>query len=111
MISDAGWLLKPVPAPRIFSAYESNVSFDNMELVVNAQRDNLLIALWSRSVVVGEIRLSVSETIPAISNPAIFAGGAKPASTIFSVTSVEVLPTGSTENLIGALVGIFPNRW
>ena len=109
-ISCGGRVLKPVPADSTFSAKDSISSSFQGEFGENAQRDSRLRASWSLFVVVGEIRFNVSEIIPAINNPAICAGGARPASTVRSVTSVEVLPTGSTVKRMGLLVGRFPRR-
>ena len=79
------------------------VSLANGESAANAQRDRRFRAFLSRSVVVGEIKCSVSEMIPASNIPAISGGAERPASAIRSVTSVEVLPTGTTVKWMGEL--------
>jgi hypothetical protein len=54
--------------------------------------------------VVGEVKMRVSERSPARSIPASAGGALNPASSIFSETSVLVLPTTSTVKRIGICV-------
>ncbi len=93
-----------IPAPALMTASPklSRVSSFKGLVPEKAQRPILSAARRSRSVVVGELKYSVSENIPANNTPAISGGALNPASRIRSAMIVLVLPTTSVVKRIGA---------
>ena len=63
-----------------------------------------LATLISRWVQVGDLNITVSETMAAAISPAIFAVGISPFSWYMPATIVVVLPTGSLRTYMGLLV-------
>ena len=80
--------------PSMMSFADSPQSFSSHAQVV-----------WSSSVVVGDWKRSVSETMPAIRTPAVSRVGRSPAPRNIRATSVQVEPTTSAVYLIGSRVG------
>src|SRR5919106_1426221 len=91
----------PAPAERTPLPYDSIVSPFNGLPPTKDQRANLSAACLSRGVVVGEVKIRVSDNTPARSAPAKPGGIESPASTVCSQTRVEVDPTISTVKRIG----------
>ena len=69
------------------------------------------MAAWSRSVVVGELRMTVSERIAPASIIALGRLGSMPFWRKRSMTSVAVEPTGSNVARTGTCVSIDPMWW
>jgi hypothetical protein len=67
--------------------------------------------LWSRSVVVGELRITVSDRIAPSSSVATGLDGSIPFWRKRSITSVAVEPTGSNVARTGIRVSIEPMWW
>ena len=89
----------------------SNISRPNS---VGVDREHLLEVAddaWSRSVVVGELRITVSERIAPSSSVAAGLDGSIPFWRKRSITSVAVEPTGSNVARTGTRVSIEPMWW
>ena len=76
--------------------------------VIASARSRYSTTAWSRSVVVGELRITVSDMIAAISMIATGGEGSRPFWRKRSTTSVEVEPTGSNVARTGTRVSIEP---
>src|SRR5215213_4583883 len=101
----------PAPAARTALPYDSMVSPLRGLLPMNAQRASLSAACLSRGVVVGDVKIRVSDRSPARSAPANAGGMESPASAVCSQTRVDVDPTISTVKRIGVWVYGLPRQW
>ena len=63
-----------------------------------------LATSMSRWVQVGDLNMTVSDTMAAAMSPAILAVGIRPLSWYIPATMVVVLPTGSLRTMMGFLV-------
>ena len=89
----------------------SNISDPNARASSSRSSSRYSTTRWSRSVVVGELRMTVSERTAASSIVAVGRRGSRPAERKRSTTSVAVLPTGSNVAATGRRVSMEPMWW
>ena len=93
------------------SAVVSNISRPSSRALTARTRSRYSTTAWSRSVVVGELRITVSDMIAQRSSIAVARLGSIPFWRKRSTTSVAVEPTGSNVARTGIRVSIEPMWW
>jgi hypothetical protein len=86
----------------------SNISVPNSRASTPSRPSRYLTTSWSRSVVVGEFRMTVSESTAASSIVAVDLSGSSPLALKRSATRVAVEPTGSKTAGMGVVVSMSP---